>query len=74
MDGCLGALENKVTLLMNQKLLVEFIVEEISEALQQMAPLKEPCSDGFQRVFTSKIGLLSTRRYVQQFYIFLILE
>jgi hypothetical protein len=51
MDGCLGALENKVTPMMNQKLLAEFTVEEISEALQQMAPLKAPGLDGFSASF-----------------------
>lgn len=51
LDGCLGALEEKVTPVMNQKLLAEFNVEEISEAMQQMDHLKAPGLNGFSASF-----------------------
>lgn len=51
MEACIGALECKVTPLMNQKLLAEFTTEEISLVLQQMSPLKALGPDGFFACF-----------------------
>jgi hypothetical protein len=46
-DRSLTALEKKVTPQMNEKLLAELNVEDISQALSQIAPLKAPGPDGF---------------------------
>jgi hypothetical protein len=50
-EGCLGALDCKVTPEMNQLLLVDVTMEDISVALQQMAPLKAPGPDGYSTSF-----------------------
>jgi hypothetical protein len=50
-DQSLVALERKVTPQMNEKLVAELNVEEISQALNQMAPLKAPGPDGFPAAF-----------------------
>jgi len=53
----MAALEKKGTPQMNARLLAAFNVEEITQALNQMAPLKAPGPDGFS-------AALSSRRYV----------
>jgi hypothetical protein len=50
-EACMRVLEPKVTELMNQKLLADFTEEDISIALNQMAPLKAPGPDGFSACF-----------------------
>jgi hypothetical protein len=50
-DRSLAALENKGMPQMNEKLLPELNVEEISQALNQIAPLKAPGPDGFPAFF-----------------------
>jgi hypothetical protein len=50
-EGCLGALECKVTPEMNQLLLADITMEDISVALQQMASLKAPGPDGYSTSF-----------------------
>jgi hypothetical protein len=49
-DQCIQAVDQKVSDLMNDSLLAEVTVEEISRALQQM-PLKAPGPDGFSTCF-----------------------
>jgi hypothetical protein len=49
--NCVEALERKVTDSMNEKLLADFTVEEISLALQQMPPLKAPRPDDSSACF-----------------------
>jgi hypothetical protein len=51
MDDCLAAIDRKVTLEINQTLMAEFTVEEISSAMNQMPPLKAPGPDGFSACF-----------------------
>jgi len=50
-EDCLAAIDRKVTLEMNQTLMAEFTVEEISSAMNQMPPLKAPGPDGFSACF-----------------------
>jgi len=50
-EACVEVLERKVTVAMNQKLLAEFTIEEITAALNQMSPLKAPGLDGFPACF-----------------------
>ncbi|XP_062145289.1 uncharacterized protein LOC133852538 [Alnus glutinosa] len=50
-EACVEVLERKVTVAMNQKLLAEFTIEEITVALNQMSPLKAPGRDGFPACF-----------------------
>jgi hypothetical protein len=47
----MAALEKKGTPQMNARLLAAFNVEEITQALNQMAPLKAPGPDGFSAAF-----------------------
>jgi hypothetical protein len=68
-DQSLVALERKVTPQMNEKLVAELNVEEISQALNQMAPLKAPGPMVSQLLFFNKIGLLFRKRYVRLSYI-----
>jgi hypothetical protein len=49
--SCIHAIERKFSQDMNLKLLSEFTVEEISQALNQIQPLKEPGPDGFAACF-----------------------
>jgi hypothetical protein len=51
MEPCLQHVNQCVTLDMNTKLLKEFRREEITIALNQMAPLKAPGPDGFNAFF-----------------------
>jgi hypothetical protein len=51
MESCLSATERRVTNDMNNQLLQEFTVAEISEALNQMPALKAPGPDGFAACF-----------------------
>lgn len=50
-DQCIQALDKKVTDSMNDNLVAEVTVEEISRALHQMPPLKAPGPDGFSACF-----------------------
>jgi hypothetical protein len=65
-DRSLTALEKKVTPQMNEKLLAELNVEDISQALSQIAPLKAPGPDGFPAsssfFFSNKTGHLLKKR------------
>jgi len=47
----LEAIDKKVSVEMNQKLLPEFNIEEIATSMQQMPPLKAPGPDGFSACF-----------------------
>lgn len=47
MERCLQMVESEVSPEMNEKLIKEFSMEEITVALNQMAPLKAPSLDGF---------------------------
>lgn len=49
-----AALDTKVSSKMNQRLVADFIVEEISAALNQMPALKAPGPDGFLACFYKK--------------------
>jgi hypothetical protein len=51
MEDCLGALDKKVSLEMNQKLLVDFTTEKITSAMHQMPPKKAPGPNGFSACF-----------------------
>jgi hypothetical protein len=50
-DQCIQAVDHKVSESMNESLLAEVTVEEISRALQQMSPLKAPSSISFSTCF-----------------------
>jgi hypothetical protein len=50
-EACVEVLERKVTAAINQKLLAEFTIEEITTALNQMSPLKAPEPNGFPACF-----------------------
>jgi hypothetical protein len=52
--SCISAIEGKVTEEMNAKLTANFTVEEIKQALDQMAPFKTPGPDGFTVEFYQK--------------------
>jgi hypothetical protein len=54
--------ERKVTPGMNQRLLAEFTFEDISSALNQMAPLKALAQMGFQPASPSRIVPLCIMR------------
>jgi Mg/Co/Ni transporter MgtE len=49
--ACIRHVEWKVTPSMNNELLAEFTMEDIGQALQQMAPLNAPGPDDFPAVF-----------------------
>jgi hypothetical protein len=51
MEPCVEALECKVTTEMNNRLLAKFTVEEITSALNQMAPTKAPGPHRFSACF-----------------------
>jgi hypothetical protein len=46
-ESCIFAIDGKVTKEMNAKLIASFTVEEIKQALDQLAPFKAPGPDGF---------------------------
>lgn len=48
---CIWHVQSRGTTQMNNRLLEEFTIEEISQTLQQMAPLKAPGPDGFSVCF-----------------------
>ena len=50
----LSTMERKITPAMNNELLKEFTMEEVSVALNQMPPLKGPGPDGFSSCFYQK--------------------
>jgi hypothetical protein len=50
-DSCISAIDGKVTEEMNANLTASFTVEEIKQALDQMAPFKAPGPDGFTAEF-----------------------
>jgi hypothetical protein len=54
MELVIDAIEQRVTPSMNERLLREFMVEEVELALNQMSPLKVPGSDGFSTDFYQK--------------------
>ena len=56
MTNCLSAIDVRVTDTMNEGLLQEFTAEEVSEALNQMSPIKAPGLMAFLPVSTKKIG------------------
>jgi hypothetical protein len=49
--ACVEALDRKVTRVMNQRLLAEFSIDQITFVLNQMPPLKAPSPDGFPASF-----------------------
>jgi len=53
---CVQAISTKATGQMNQQLLTEFTMEEVSQALTQIAPNKLPGPDGFSADFYPKLG------------------
>jgi hypothetical protein len=53
-EGCLGALEGRVTETMNESLTRPFVEEEVRVALFQMAPLKAPSLDRYNAGFFQK--------------------
>ena len=53
-EGCLGAMEGRVTESMNESFVRPFTMEEIKTALFQMAPLKASGPDGFNSCFFQK--------------------
>jgi hypothetical protein len=59
---------------MNAHLLSEFIVEEISRALNQMQPFKAPGLMGSQWIFTNIIGQQLVGRYAMQSIVFSIMD
>jgi len=61
-DACIQHVERKVTPGMNQRLLAEFTFEDISSALNQMAPLKALAQMGFQPASPSRIVPLCIMR------------
>lgn len=53
---------------MNQKLLADFMAEEIRQALFQMHPSKAPGPDGFFPLFYQSIGMWLVSTWCQPFY------
>jgi hypothetical protein len=53
-EGCLAALEGRVTETMNESLTRPFVEEEVRVAFFQMAPLKAPNLDGYNAGFFQK--------------------
>jgi len=51
LENCLSAINCKVTLVMNTKLIADPTKDEIYTALQQMAPVKAPSPDGYSVCF-----------------------
>jgi hypothetical protein len=47
MEACTSSIVSNVSPLMNKNLLAEFTIEEVKNALTQMAPNKAPGPDGF---------------------------
>lgn len=47
MEGCLQAIQRKVTVQMNDELCKDISITEVEEALKQMSPLKSHGPDGF---------------------------
>ncbi|KAL0408447.1 UNVERIFIED_CONTAM: hypothetical protein Sradi_1779100 [Sesamum radiatum] len=54
MEVALAGLEGRVTYAMNESLLLPFTSDEITQALQQMDPLKSPGPDGMPPIFYQK--------------------
>jgi hypothetical protein len=66
-DECVNAIEGRLTVEMKQELVADFLEEEVHRSLMQMGPIK-----ALDRMaFITKIGPRWIRRYVVQFYIFL---
>jgi hypothetical protein len=51
LNDCLEAIDMKVSMEMNRKLLADFTQEEIVTAMQEMSPIKAPGPDGFSASF-----------------------
>jgi hypothetical protein len=69
-EGCLSVLPTRITAGMNEQLLQTFTKDEVSNALNQMAPLKAPGPDGFSADFFQEHWALLAMRYVLQCLVF----
>lgn len=62
-DYCFQKIPKRVTDVMNAMLPKKFDLEEVKQALDQMAPLKSPRPDGFSPIFIKFIGMWWAPRF-----------